>query len=93
MSNFFLIFLNLTFCKRNNAKIILLIIFLCFSYYYYFFLYQSNFTKEKRIYEHILYIIIYVYIYLYIFLYEFFPAILRNYFDDDDKQNYFWIYI
>jgi len=64
MSNFFLF---KTFCKRNDAKIIFLIIF---YFLIIFFLVSNSFTKEKRIYVHILYIIIYVYIYLYTFLYE-----------------------
>jgi len=69
MSNFFH-FLNLIFCKRNNAKIILLIIYyilLLLSFLCQIVILQK---KEGYIYEHILYIIIYVYIYLYIFLYE-----------------------
>jgi len=65
---FFLIFSNLTFCKRNYAKIILII----FLFSNFFLISNSNFTKEKRIdkHGHIFYISIYVYIYLYIFLYE-----------------------
>jgi len=66
MSNFLLISLNLTFCERNNAKIILLIIFYIFSLL--FFLYQTAIFQKKEVY-------IYLYIYLYIFLYKkFFPG-------------------
>jgi len=50
---FFLIFFNLTFCKRNNAKIKFL-----FFHYYYFFI-----VSKMNMYGHILYIIIYVFIY------------------------------
>jgi len=46
---FFLIFLNLTFCKRNNVKIILLIIFV-FSL---FFLYQTVILQNKKVYINI----------------------------------------
>jgi len=42
---------NLTFYKRNNAKIIFLIIF-CFLIII-FLVSNSNFAKERRIYEHI----------------------------------------
>jgi len=53
MSNFFLFFLNLTFYKRNNAKIILLIIFCFFIIIIVFLVSNSNFTKERRIYKHL----------------------------------------
>jgi len=46
-------FLNLTFCKENNAEVILLIIFCVLIIILLFFLYQSNVTKQK-IYGHIL---------------------------------------
>jgi len=61
-------FSNLIFCKKNDAKIIFLIIFYVFSLLL-LFLYQSNFTKERKVYEH--FIIIYVYTCLYIYLYIF----------------------
>jgi len=68
---------NLTFCKRNNAKIILLIIFSLVL----FFLHQTVTLQKKEkymnIYRYILCIIIYVYICLYIFLYKkFLPGIV-----------------
>jgi len=43
MNNFFHIFLNFTFCKRNNVKIILLIIFYVFSrHIFYLIIYVYN---------------------------------------------------
>jgi len=67
MNNFFFIFSYLTFCKRNNAKILLII----FRFLIIFFLTVILQKKEG----YILYIIIYVYIYLYIFIYKkFFPG-------------------
>jgi len=53
MSNFFLISLSLTFCKKNDAKIIILIIFYVFLLLLLFFVSNSNFTKERRLDEHI----------------------------------------
>jgi len=59
---FFSCFFNLTFCKRNNAKIILLIIF-CVIIILLFFLYQTVILQSKKVYinlyGHISYIIIY----------------------------------
>jgi len=52
MINFFL-FLNLTFCKKNNAKIIHLINFYVLIIILSFFVSNSNFTKQKRIYKYI----------------------------------------
>jgi len=62
---------------RNNAKIILLIIFLYFLIISIFFVPNSNFTKERRIYEHIPTYLVYNYICLYIFLYENFFTVLK----------------
>jgi len=74
MSNFFSYFLNLTFCKRNNVKIILLIIFVFSLLYYYFSsVSNNNFTKRKNIYKYIWtyisYIIIHIYLYMFIYIY------------------------
>jgi len=70
----FLIFFNLTFCKRNNANIILLIIFCVLIIIELFFLYQTIILQNKKVYinmyGHISYIIIYIYIFFYIFLYK-----------------------
>jgi len=66
-------FFNLTFYKRNNAKI-LLIIFLCSHYYTIIFLIaNSNFTKQKSIYKYIWisFIIIYLYMFIYIYIYSY----------------------
>jgi len=69
MKPIFSYFLNLTFCKRNNAKIIILTIFYYFPIIINIFLVSSsNFTK-KRIYEHIWIYFIYKYICLYMFIY------------------------
>jgi len=79
-SNFFLFLKTWLFVKKNYAKIIFLIFFFLIIIIIFFLVSNSNFTKERRIDEHIwthfvhkyiyLYIFIYVYIYLYIFLYE-----------------------
>jgi len=75
----FFYFLNLIFCKRNNAKIPFNY-FSCSYYYIIIFLYQTVILQNKNIYMdiygHISYIIIFIYvcIYLYIFLYDKFFA-------------------
>jgi len=65
---FFLIFFNLTFCKRNNANIIFLIIFCVLIIIELFFLYRTVILQNKKGYIN-MYGLIYIYIYLYIFLY------------------------
>jgi len=71
---------NLTFCKRNNAKIILLIIYCVLIIILLFFLYQTIILQKYiqkvyiniiSIYKHISYIIIYIFIYTYIYVYIF----------------------
>jgi len=70
---FFLIFFNLTFCKR---KLILLIIFCILIIIPLFFLYQTVILQNKKvyinIYRRILYIIIYIYLYMFIYIYVYF---------------------
>jgi len=77
---FFLISSNLIICKKNNAKIILSI----FSHYYYFFscIKQCNFTKERKIYEHIWTYFVYNYIRLYIFIYLYICSYMKNFLPD-----------
>jgi len=53
MSHFFTFFQNCFFSKTNNAKIIPLIIFLCFHIIIISITLKNNFTKERRMYEHV----------------------------------------
>jgi len=67
----FFYFLNLIFCNRaSNAKII----YYPFNYFLCFFIIicfvsNNNFTKERRIYEHLWTYFLYNYIRLYMFTY------------------------
>jgi len=80
---------NMTFCKKNNAKIILLIIF-CVFIIISLFLYQTVNLQNTKIYmstyEHISYIKLYMFIYIYIllsiyfYIKKFLPGNIINFF-------------
>jgi len=85
--------------KKNYSHIIIyrslyIIIYNLFNYFLCFFIIIftvtiSNFTKERRIYEHILYIIIYVYICLCIFIFLYKKFFTGCYFKCYLNEKYF----
>ena len=94
---FFYNFPNLFFfSKTNNAKIILLIIFYVFTLLLLSLLLKSNFTKERRMYEHIWtyisYIIIHIYEYLYLFMYTYLYIFMHDNFFIERLRGY-WAHV